>query len=150
MLRALLPTMVLLPVAAVVSAASAAPVADEFVPSAKDDPALVAAWQKWEKRDIEDYSTTVVLSCFCPETVAVRTVVRDGEVVRVRSGPDRLNRADGYSMDQLFSMLREGHATADRVEVTYTGRGVPKSITIDPEKTATDEERYYSVSLSRL
>ena len=52
-------------------------------------------------------------------------------------------------MDQLFAMIREAHATADRVEVNYTARGVPKSIAIDPEEMAADEERYYTVSLVR-
>ena len=53
-------------------------------------------------------------------------------------------------MDQLFAMIREAYATADRVEVTYTSRGVPKSIAIDPEELAADEETYYTVSLGRL
>lgn len=143
MTRALLPALLLLLVP------TAAYAADTFEPEATDDPALVAAWQAWDARDIDDYTTTVRLTCFCPEVPAVRTVVRDGEVRRVTQGERRLALRRGHSMDDLFLMIRDAHETADRVEVTYTARGVPKSITIDPEKLAIDEERYYTVSLVR-
>ena len=141
--RALLPALTLLLVP------SAAYAVDPFEPAATDDPELVAAWQAWEAKDVDDYATTVRLTCFCPEIPAVRTVVRDGEVRKVTQGGRRLALRRGHSMDQLFRMIRDAHATADRVEVTYTPRGVPKSITIDPEKLAVDEERYYTVSLVR-
>lgn len=124
--------------------------AQGFEPAPTDDPELVAAWQDWEAKGIDDYTTTVKLSCFCPTIPAIRTVVRDGEVRKVTQGDKRLAHRKGHSMDQLFEMVREAHATADHVEVTYTPRGVPKSITIDPEELAADEESYYSVSLSRL
>lgn len=123
--------------------------ASDFEPDATDDPALVQAWQAWDAKDIDDYTTTVTLSCFCPEIAAVRTVVRDGEIRKVTQGGRRLAHRKGHSMDQLFEMIRDAQATADRVEVSYTSRGVPKSITVDPEKLATDEERYYTVSLMR-
>jgi hypothetical protein len=124
--------------------------AQGFEPAPTDDPELVAAWEAWESKGIDDYTTTVKLSCFCPRIPAIRTVVRDGEVRKVIQGDKRLAHRKGHSMDQLFAMIREAHATADNVEVTYTPRGVPKSITIDPEELATDEESYYTVSLSRL
>ena len=142
MTRALLPALVLL---LVPTAAYAA----DFEPTPTDDPSLFAAWQAWDNKDIDDYTTTVTLTCFCPEIPAVRTVVRDGEVRKVMQGGRRLAHRKGFSMDQLFAMIRDAHKTADRVEVTYTPRGVPKQITIDPEKLAIDEERYYSVSLMR-
>ena len=50
-------------------------------------------------------------------------------------------------MDQLFLMIRDGYETADRVEVDYTGRGIPKSVAIDTSTKIADEERYYTVSL---
>lgn len=141
--RALTPALALLLVP------TAAYAADTFEPDATDDPELVAAWQSWDAKDIDDYTTIVRLTCFCPEIPAVRTVVRDGEVRRVIQGGRRLALRRGHSMDRLFAMIRDAHETADRVEVTYTARGVPKSITIDPEKLAIDEERYYTVSLVR-
>jgi len=127
----------------------AAYAADTFVPTATDDPELVAAWQAWDNKDIDDYTTTVSLHCFCPDIPVIRTVVREGELRKVTQGGRRLAHRRGYSMDQLFEMIREAHATADRVEVTYTPRGVPKSITIDPEELAIDEESYFTVSLTR-
>ena len=142
-------TRALLPALALLFVPTSAYAADTFEPEATDDPALVAAWQAWDGKDIDDYTTTVRLTCFCPEIPAVRTVVRDGEVRKVTRGDRRLRLRRGHSMDQLFLMIRDAHETADRVEVTYTPRGVPKSITIDPEKLAIDEERYYSVSLMR-
>jgi hypothetical protein len=143
MSRALVPALGLLLVPA------AAYAGDTFEPDATDDPDLVAAWQAWDEKGIDDYATTVKLSCFCPQEPAVRTVVRDGEIRKVLQGGRRLGHGRGYSMDDLFLMIREAHETADRVEVTYTPRGVPKSISIDPEKMATDEETYYTVSLVR-
>jgi hypothetical protein len=135
-------------------ALSAVPVAayaaDTVEPAPADDPELAAAWQAWEAKDIDDYTTTVALSCFCPEIPVVRTVVHGGKVRKVTRGGRRLAHRRGHSMDQLFEMIRSAHESADRVEVTYTPRGVPKSITIDPEKLMADEETYYTVSLSRL
>ena len=61
MTRALLPALALLLVP------TAAYAADDFEPGATDDPALVKAWQAWDGKDIDDYATTVTLSCFCPE-----------------------------------------------------------------------------------
>ena len=140
--RALVPALALL---LVPSSAYAA----DFDPATTDDPALVKAWTAWDDKGIDDYTTTVTLTCFCPEIPAVRTVVRDGKVRKVTQGGRRLALRKGHSMDQLFAMIREAQDTADSVEVTYTSRGVPKSITVDPEEMATDEERYYSVSLVR-
>ena len=123
--------------------------AGDFEPTTSDDPDLVAAWSAWEDKGIDDYTTTVRLSCFCPRIPAVRTVVRNGEVRTVTQGGQRLPERRGHSMDQLFEMLRDAHASADRVEVTYSPRGVPRSITIDPEELAADEESYYTVRLTR-
>lgn len=143
MTRALIPALALLIVP------TSAYAAVDFEPDATDDPALVQAWQAWDAKDIDDYTTTVTLTCFCPEIPAVRTVVRDGEIRKVMQGGRRLAHRKGFSMDQLFAMIRDAHETADSVEVTYTSRGVPKSIGIDQSKMMADEERYYSVSLMR-
>jgi len=134
---------------ALTSVPVAAHAAGTFEPTATDDPELVAAWEAWEEKEIDEYTTTVRLTCFCPEIPVIRTVVRNDEVRKVTQGGRRLADRRGYSMDQLFAMIREAHAEADRVEVTYTPRGVPKSITIDPEELAIDEESYFTVSLSR-
>ncbi|MCF6379021.1 DUF6174 domain-containing protein [Nocardioides KLBMP 9356] len=53
-------------------------------------------------------------------------------------------------MDELYSLVREARAEADRVDVDWTRRGVPRSIVVDPRATVADEETYYSVTASRL
>jgi hypothetical protein len=121
-----------------------------FVPGANDEPALTAAWQRWRSKQIDDYVVSVRLSCFCVPTDPVRTLIRDDATRRVTQGERRLRAARGWSMDELFSTIRRAQAEADRVEVDFTLRGVPRSITIDPDVRAADEETYYSVSLSRL
>ena len=139
----------LLPALALTLVPAAAYAADTFEPTASDDPELVAAWQAWEAKGVDNYTTTVALSCFCPEIPVVRTVVRDGEVRKVWKGGRRLALKRGHSMDQLFEMIREAHSEAEHVEVTYTPRGVPKSITIDPVGQIADDEAYYTVRLTR-
>jgi hypothetical protein len=124
---------------------------DPFVPGIDEDPALATAWQHWQARGIDDYAISVRLTCFCaPRATTVRTVVRDDRIVKVTRGDHRLRAGRGWSMDELFIMIREELAEADSVDVTYTSRGVPKTIAIDPDRTAADEETYYSVTLSRL
>lgn len=120
-----------------------------FVPGIDDDPELAAAWQAWEAKGIDDYVITVRLSCFCPPADAVRTVIRDDATRRVTKGERELAPRRGYSMDELFAMIRSASATADRVEVDHTRRGVPRSITVDPLERVADEETYYSVTLRR-
>lgn len=121
-----------------------------FVPGIDDDPDLAGAWQRWQSRGIDDYVLTVRLSCFCVPTDAVRTVVRNDSIRRVTQGHTQLRPGRGHSMDELFTMIREASVDADRVEVDYTRRGVPVSLTIDPDEMMADEETYYTVRLSRL
>ena len=142
MTRALIPALALLIVPTSAYAA-------DFEPASTDDPALVKASQAWAAKDIDDYPTSVKLTCFCVPIAPVKTVVRDGEIRKVTQGGRRLAHRKGHTMDQLFAMIRDAHETADRVEVTYTSRGVPKSIAIDESEMIADEETYYSVSLSR-
>ena len=121
-----------------------------FVPGINEDPVLLAAWQRWQAKGIDDYVITVRLSCFCPRTDAVRTVIRNDTTRRVTKGGRELSARRGYSVDELYTMIRSASAEADRVEVDYTRRGIPKSITVDPIENAIDEETYYSVSVTRL
>jgi len=121
-----------------------------FVPGINEDPDLSRAWQRWQAKDIDDYVVTVRRTCFCAPEEAVRTVIRDDRTVRVTQGGRRLRPSRGWSMDELFSMLRDALAESDSVRVDWTGRGVPRSIAIDPDSTMADEETYYSVTLSRL
>lgn len=153
MTRALLAALLPLSLAAVATPAAAAadpqPV-QPFVPGINEDPELAAAWQDWQARGIDDYVITVRLSCFCPPSAAVRTVIRDDTTRRVTQGGRTLSARRGWSMDELFAMIREESAEADSVTVEHTRRGVPTSIAIDRDQMIADEETYYTVTLSRL
>ncbi len=150
LVRALLLSLALLFVPGVAQAATApASAVTPFVPQPGDDPALVAAWQAWEKKEIDNYTTTVQLSCFCVESPVVSTVVRRDKVRAVYEARSRSSSSEGYSMDRLFTMIRDAQASADSVTVKYSARGIPKSIAIDPIKMAADEESFYSVRLWR-
>jgi hypothetical protein len=149
LLAALLPLTIGAVAAPAVAAADPQPV-QPFVPGINEDPELSAAWQTWQSKGIDDYVITVRLSCFCQPRAGVRTVVRDDSTRRVTQGERTLSAGRGWSMDELFTMIREESVDADSVTVDYTRRGVPKSIAIDRDVMIADEETYYSVTLSRL
>jgi len=120
-----------------------------FVPGINEDPDLSAAWQKWQSKGIDDYVITVRETCFCVLRKPVETVIRDDRTVRVTQGDRRLKASRGWSMDELFSLIRDARTEAERVDVEWTRRGVPSSIVIDPSTMVADEETYYTVTLSR-
>ncbi|WP_297623615.1 DUF6174 domain-containing protein [Nocardioides sp.] len=148
-LAALLPLTIGAGAAPAVAAADPQPV-QPFVPGINEEPELSAAWQRWQTKGIDDYVITVRLSCFCVPSDAVRTLIRNDSTRRVTRGERALSPRRGYSVDELFTMIRSASAEADRVDVDYTRRGVPKTIAIDPDEMVADEETYYSVSLTRL
>jgi len=152
MKRALIAVLLPLTIGAAAAPAVAAdpPPVTPFVPGINEDPVLLSAWQRWEAKGIDDYVITVRLSCFCPRTDAVRTVIRNDTTRRVTKGDRELSARRGYSVDEMYTLIRSASAEADRVEVDYTRRGIPKSITVDPIENAIDEETYYSVSVTRL
>ena len=121
-----------------------------FVPGINEDPDLSAAWQKWQSKGIDDYVITVRETCFCVRTEPVETVIRNDRTVRVTRGEQRLRASRGWSMDELYSLVRSARSEAERVDVEWTRRGVPSSIAIDPSAMVADEETYYTVTLNRL
>jgi hypothetical protein len=80
----------------------------------------------------------------------VKTVIRGDRTVLVTQGARRLQPHRGWSMDEIFSMIREASATSDGVTTDYTRRGVPRAVAIDPSTMVADDETYYTVSLVRL
>jgi len=131
-------------------ALSTAPAQADFVPQPDDDPQLAQAATSWAQRHIDDYTLSVRRICYCPRGPRVVTVVRDGRVRRVTQGDKVLRLRRGTTMPQLYRLVRNAHESADWLEVAYTARGVPSSISIDPDRLAVDEEVTYHVSLSRL
>jgi hypothetical protein len=150
MTRALLASLLPLALAAPAAAAADPQPVRPFVPGINEEPELSAAWQRWQAKGIDDYVITVRLSCFCVPSDPVRTVIRDDTTRRVTQGDRELSARRGWSMDELFTMIRSASAEADRVEVDWSRRGVPTSITVDPDERAADEESYFTVSLTRL
>lgn len=148
-LAALLVPLTLGSAPAAVAVANPQPV-QPFVPGINEEPALSKAWQHWQSKGIDDYVISVRLSCFCVPAKAVRTVIRNDSTRRVTQGDRTLSARRGYSMDELFTMIREAMAVDDSVTVDYSARGVPTSIAFDPNEMAADEESYYTVTLSRL
>ena len=144
----------LVPLGLVATAAPAAAADPEpvrpFVPGINEDPDLSAAWQTWQSKGIDDYVITVRETCFCVRTAPVETVIRNDRTVRVTRGERRLKTSRGWSMDELYSLIRSARTEAERVDVEWTGRGVPSSIAVDPSTMVADEETYYTVTLSRL
>lgn len=145
----------LVPIALIAGAAPAVAASDPqpvqpFVPGINEDPELSAAWQKWQAKGVDDYVILVRLSCFCVPAKAVRTVIRGDRTVKVTQGDRRLRPRRGWSVDELFSMIRDASAASDSVTTDYSRRGVPQSIAIDPSTMVADDETYYSVSVVRL
>ena len=121
-----------------------------FVPGINEDPELSTAWQTWQSKEIDDYAISVRLSCFCVPAKPVVTVIRGDRTVKVTQGDRRLGPRRGWSMDELFSMIRDAGATSDAVTTDYTRRGIPTSIAIDPSTMVADDETYYTVSVVRI
>ena len=121
-----------------------------FVPGINEDAELSAAWQRWQAKGIDDYVITVRESCFCIRTKPVVTVIRDDSTVKVTRGDRRIKQSRGWSVDELYSLIRSARSESDRVDVEWTARGIPSSIAIDPSAMVADEETYYSVTVSKL
>ena len=121
-----------------------------FVPGINEDPELAAAWQTWQAKGIDDYVITVRETCFCALRKPVETVIRNDRTVRVTQGDRQLKQSRGWSVDELYTLIRSAQGEAERVDVEWTRRGVPSAIAIDPSTMVADEETYYSVTLSRL
>lgn len=150
--RALLAALLPLALGATAGPAAAAhpqPV-QPFVPGINDDPELSAAWQTWQAKGIDDYVITVRATCFCVRTKPVVTAVRNDRTVKVTRGDQRLKQSRGWSVDELYSLIRSARSESDRVDVEWTARGIPSSIAIDPSVMVADEETYYSVTLTKL
>ncbi|CAM3525114.1 DUF6174 domain-containing protein [Nocardioides zeicaulis] len=121
-----------------------------FVPAADEDPDVLAAWQDWEARDVDDYVISVRLSCFCVPSEAVRTVVRGDRTVRVTRGERVLPPGRGWSVDEVYELVSRALPESDSVDVEWSRQGVPTRVAVDPSQLVADDESYYTVSVRRL
>jgi len=82
-----------------------------------------------------------------------RVTVRDGEVVKAVGLDDSGRRVARRASDEvptigelLKEMERARHDKADTVDATYTADGRPKTISLDWEENAVDDEARYVIS----
>ena len=134
----------------VVDADPAAPYAYAVTPfriREDDRPALKRGWRHWRTTGLRDYATTVRRVAGEATYPVLRTDVHRGVVldVAVVDGDGAAPRR-GYEMERLYREVRRLYATADRVRVTYSKRGVPRLIRADPVVDAVDDEYFVQTS----
>ena len=111
---------------------------------------LDANRQKWQARGFRDYSVTMRILCFCPETsplnvtvlgdsVMSATRVSDGKPVDARQVP---------TINKLFDFIdRAITERAVTIDVTYDPElGYPRQIVYDKSLDFVDEEITYTVT----
>ncbi len=120
-----------------------------FRPRGSDDARLVKAWNAWEGRDHQRYTTVVGRFCGCQPEPRVSTQVEAGQVTSVTHlhADGELER-HGYEMDELYRILRRAYDEADDVRVRYLD-GVPVSIKIVYGAKPSDRDTTMSVRVRR-
>lgn len=102
----------------------------------------------------EDYSYTLVVSCFCPDAgIPVRVTVVDGAAVEAvyaqrGRGVKKGDPAPDYRRVTIDEVIEAANDTeAETVDVTWPdGQDYPTSVFVDQDKLMADEEVGYSVS----
>jgi hypothetical protein len=103
----------------------------------------------------EDYSYTLMVTCFCPDAGApVRVTVEDGEVVEAvygskGSGFDRGDPAPDYRAISINEVIDQLNAAADAEAVRVDwpeGQEYPSTISIDESSRIADEEIGYTIT----
>ena len=105
---------------------------------------------KWEQWNLNDYSYTFGISCFCPYEVTLprQIQVEEGSVVSVNGEPYNTDIHWGvFTISDLFDRVDQAQqSNAFVVEVEYhKKRGYPIEIYIDENEMIADEEIGYSV-----
>ncbi len=113
--------------------------------------------KKWAEQSQffkQSYTYTIHIGCFCPEdiTSAVSVLVTSGKtesVVYTDDGTPATHEvfATVDTIEDLFDIIRKAiDNEVDELIVEYDPNlGYPASISIDPIKTAVDEERGYTI-----
>ncbi len=108
----------------------------------------------WQSHNINDYSFTLSVDCFCVVSGPVHFVVRNGEMQSGFIERDQRELAETEreflptTIPELFSLIEEVRTeTSSTLEVEYAEElGYPSSVVIDREKMAFDAGRAYSVT----
>lgn len=135
---------VLLTLAVGVCAASAQTPANTPDPAIADGSLqhkLDAAHHRWKASGLRSYRYEIRRQCFCPPQTSVRVVVRNGIPTKFPTGLKSV-----ATVPRLFKLIQgaidDGVA---KLSVTYSKRGVPRSISIDRIAGAVDDEVSYTV-----
>ncbi|WP_088312948.1 DUF6174 domain-containing protein [Kineosporia sp. R_H_3] len=115
---------------------------------------LARARATWAAAGVTDYDLVVDGSCFCTSAGLVRIQVRAGTATV--TGVELTNEAGGTTppegtpttVEALFDVVARSLGTAEKVGVTYDGRGVPTTIDIDMILAAVDDEVTWTASVT--
>lgn len=125
---------------------------DETAPRVVDDSiedgsaakALADARKRWTRGGLRTYRFRVQLGCFCPPDITKprRIVVRKGRPV------DPPKHLRSYAtVPRLFKVIEDAiESKASGLTVKYGKSGMPRSITVDPDNRAADEETFLTAS----
>lgn len=103
----------------------------------------------------QDYTYTLLVSCFCPDAgVPVRVTVQDGEVEQAvydarSSGIDRGDPAPDFRALTINDVIRELNAATGAASVRVDwpeGQDHPSEISIDQSERIADEEIGYTLT----
>lgn len=113
---------------------------------------------KWETQNIDHYSFTIAVSCFCPfANVEVTYEVQNGQVVSQsvqtsQDNPvDEAQVSDFYrdynTVDKVFDYVGRAVNEADKTTVEYDSTyGFPTEVSVDWIELAADDEMYLTLS----
>jgi hypothetical protein len=96
----------------------------------------------WRGSGIESYDWFVAYLCECGVSNPVAIVVQQGRVISEQDGNGEFGTLTGFplTVDDLFTRARATLDGGGTVSAGWDARGVPTSITFDPEPLAIDDE----------
>lgn len=109
----------------------------------------------WDEAKITEYRYTLKVGCFCPPEVVAPVIahVRDGQPVSLTYKESGAAVASTFlanydTMDELFRVIESAiDSRADMIKVAYDPElGYPKTIGIDYDKRAVDDETSWTIS----
>ncbi len=109
----------------------------------------------WDKQKITEYRYTLKVGCLCPPEVVAPVIahVRDGQLVSLTYKESGTAVASTFlanydTMDELFRVIESAiDNRADVIKVAYDPElGCPKTIGIDYDKRAVDDETSWTIS----
>lgn len=127
-----------------------------FLAACSPASALEQNRQKWADQQISHYRFELSIGCFCPfrSQMPLTIEVQDGKIVSIETADgspinegSRPTFEEAGTLENLFMIIEKAQESgADELTVEYDSTyGFPSQISIDPIKTAVDEEISYLV-----